>query len=124
MIHALEDAELLVAKTTVENHRIQKTVVIGDDIDVLVLLLHYCELDSYSLIYQISFERWVIYNLNNIKPDLIYSNLLQHAFLGCDTMSQISGPENKRLESSHQVQFLCHSVSSVFYSTAPKIVAG
>ena len=35
-----------------------KTIVIGDDTDILDLLRHYCEFDSFPLIYQTSNRRW------------------------------------------------------------------
>ena len=41
VIHAPEDVDVLAAKTAVENSLMQKTVVIGEGTDVLVLLLYY-----------------------------------------------------------------------------------
>ena len=49
------------------------------------------------------------------------SVLLQQIFLECGTVSQILDIEENRIRSSHQLQILCHSVSSVFYSAVSKV---
>ena len=84
--HASEDADPLTAKTAIEYSRQMKTVVIGEDTDISVLLWHYCESDSFFLVYQKSNRRWDIHHLVDMTSDKNKSILLQHAFLGCDTV--------------------------------------
>lgn len=42
------DADLLIAKTAVMSARSQDTVLVGGDTDLLVLLLHHAEMDTYK----------------------------------------------------------------------------
>ena len=44
VFHAKEDADLLIVQKAVEAAKTTKTVLVGDDTDLLVLLLYYAEL--------------------------------------------------------------------------------
>ena len=85
VIQADEDADLLTVKTAIESASIKNTVLIGEDTDILVLLMHYCDLESHQIIFQTSTKRWDVQNLIAMTPNIRYSILLQHACLGCDT---------------------------------------
>ena len=114
--HVPDDADLPTAKTAIEYSRKQKTVVIGEDTDILVLLWHYCESESYSLVYQTSHKRWDIHHLIEMTPGINESILLQHTFLGCDTVSRIFGIGKSKLMSNTHLLTLCKEATKIFYS--------
>ena len=47
--HAKDDADVLIVLTAVASARHKETVLIGDDTDLLVLLLHHAELDAHEV---------------------------------------------------------------------------
>ena len=51
-MQARGDADVMIAKTAVETSRSMDTVLIGDDTDMLVLLLHHCDLLGKALYFR------------------------------------------------------------------------
>ena len=49
--HSTHDADVLIAQTAVASARIRDTVFIGDDTDILVLLLHHAEMDGHDVFF-------------------------------------------------------------------------
>ena len=43
VIHAVDDADIDIVKTAVESSKIKNTTVIGEDTDLLVLLIYWCK---------------------------------------------------------------------------------
>lgn len=114
--HAPDDADLLTAETAIQYARTIKTIIIGEDTDILVLLWHYNETDSFPVIYQTPHKRWDIHHLVKMTADIKETVLLQHAFLGCDTVSRIFGIGKDKIINNKRVLSLCQEVSKPFYS--------
>lgn len=49
--HADADADVLIALTAIESAKTKPTVLLGEDTDLLVLLLHHADVTSNSLIF-------------------------------------------------------------------------
>lgn len=114
--HAAEDADLLTALTGIEYAKSIKTIVIGEDTDILVLLWHYNELGTFPLIYQTSNRCWDIHHLTEMTGNIKEAVLLQHAFLVCDTVSRIFGiGKNKIMNNSHLI-IAFEEAAKTFYS--------
>ena len=47
--HATHDADVLIVQTAVGSAQTKDTVLIGDDTDLLILLLHHVEMDAHGL---------------------------------------------------------------------------
>ena len=93
-------------------------MVIGEDTDILALLLHYCEVDSNSLLFQTSSKRWDIHHLSSMTPDIKDSILLNMHFLGCDTVSpRVFGMGKGKIMDTPRLRELCISLAPVFYSS-------
>ena len=97
--HASGDADLLIVQKSVESASAVNTVLIGDDTDLLILLIYHASLDSCSLFLKPepkkSTKNSRIWNIHAVKkqlgPDTCSSILFLHAILGCDTTSQPYG---------------------------------
>ena len=94
---ANEDVDLLTASTGINCAKSIKTIVIGDDTDIVVLLWHYKEIGTFPLIYQTSNRCWNIHHLTEMTKNIKESILLQRAFLGCDTVYRIFGIGRNRI---------------------------
>ena len=99
VLQATGDADLLIVQTAVQTARSHNTVLVGDDTDLLVLMLYHGEMDTNDLFFkpepkQRSKTRreW---NIKKTKAALgldVCSNILfVHALLGCDTTSRLHG---------------------------------
>ena len=77
--------------------RRHSTTLIGEDTDLLVLLLHYADVDSRELYFRSdnATKALKVYNIKQLKADLgkdLCSKLLfLHAYTGCDSTSRIFG---------------------------------
>jgi hypothetical protein len=92
------DADLLIVKTAILSSKTSKTILIGEDTDLLCLMLHYSREIIFPLFFKSEPTRGKIgkmWNLTKIKEvvgELIYNNILfAHAILGCDTTSKPYG---------------------------------
>jgi hypothetical protein len=97
--HATHDADVLIVQTAVASSRSQDTVLVGDDTDLLVLLLHHVEVDSHELFFapepkQSSKKNriWCVKQTKeSIGPFVSENILFAHAVLGSDTTSRPFG---------------------------------
>ena len=80
------------------------------------MLLHYLEPDSYALIYQTTSKRSDIHNLIDKTVLISETILLQHAFLGCGTVSRIFGIGKGRIMDNPHLLSVCANVPSIFKS--------
>ena len=93
--HATGDVDLLIMQKSVESA--MNTVLIGDDTDLLVLLIYHASLESCSLFFKPepkqNTKNFRIWNIQAIKehlgPEVCTHILFLHAILGCDTTSQL-----------------------------------
>ena len=93
------DADIDVVKAIVERSRHCTTTLVGEDTDLLILLLHYSRTDNEIIYFRSdankqSKERRV-YNINLLKEtlgdDVCNKLLCVHAYSGCDSTSMIYG---------------------------------
>ena len=95
--HADDDANLLIVKTAVQSARTKTTVLIGDDTDLLILLLFHTNTNTHDLYLipdpksnSLTRRAW---NIKQIQAELgteICENILFiHAVLKCDTTSRV-----------------------------------
>lgn len=99
-IHADGDADLRIVMTAVNAAECQETVVIGEDTDLLMLLLHHANTETYPVFLksepkQNSTSKSNVFDIHKIKTvlgDRMCRLILPiHASLGCDTTSRIFG---------------------------------
>ncbi|CAM1309852.1 Uncharacterised protein r2_g2002 [Pycnogonum litorale] len=96
--HAAGDADLIVQKA-MESAATTDTVLIGDDTDLLILLIYHTNLKSCDLFFQPEPKKNVkkprVWNMKSVKqqlgPDVSQHIFFMHALLGCDTTSQVYG---------------------------------
>lgn len=101
VIQAPDDADLLIVKAAVESAKSTSTVLIGDDTDLLVLMIYHGDINGKDLFFkpeprQRSLRATSrVWNVKETKaalgPDLCNNILFIHALLGCDTTSRIHG---------------------------------
>ena len=95
--HATGDADLLIVQKAMESASTMNTVLIGDDTDLLILLIYPASLESCSLFFKPEPKRntknFHIWNIQAVKehlgPEVCTHILFLHAILGCDTTSQL-----------------------------------
>ena len=93
------DADFLIVKTAVQSAKTQTTVLIGEDTDLLVLLLFHTDANAHDLYFipepKSNSLRQRVWNIKKIQAELgteICNNILFiHAILGCDTTSRVHG---------------------------------
>ena len=99
VFHATADADLLITETAVKLCKSDVTVVVGEDTDLLILLVHHVPLRCSKDLYLYSEPKkgaagktWII---QDVKAKLGISAcirlLFAHAILGCDTTSRLHG---------------------------------
>ncbi len=96
---ATGDADLLIVQRSVERARSSTTVLVGDDTDLLVLLLYHADITCKDIFFcpepKQNSKKQRIWNINKTKSDLgdkVCKNILFiHALLGCDTTSRLYG---------------------------------
>ncbi|OWF46189.1 hypothetical protein KP79_PYT26260 [Mizuhopecten yessoensis] len=97
-LKAVDDADLLIAQSAVNFSKEQKTAVIGEDTDLLVLLCHHADPNQYPIIFKSDkqvgrkLKIWDISKtIKSLGEDIC--NLLPfiHAITGCDTTSRLFG---------------------------------
>lgn len=100
VINAPGDADVYIAKAAVESAHQRSTTLIGEDTDLLVLLLHYANEDSRELYFR-SDKAAKMYDIKKIKSVLgkeVCSQLLfLHAYTGFDSTSRIHGIGKKTI---------------------------
>ena len=98
VIQAEGDADVVIVKTAINSTTLHSTTLIGEDTDLLILLLHYCLQDGKPLYFRSdkqSRSNMKVYDIRQMKRLLgsrLCSQLLfLHAFTGCDSTSRIYG---------------------------------
>ena len=91
-----------ITKTAVNSAQEHSTTLIGEDTDLLILLLHYAEANGKPLYFRSDNQsRGIpkVYYINNFKSilgrELCAQLLFLHAFTGCDSTSRIYGVGKK-----------------------------
>ena len=103
VLNALGDADVEIVKAAVENSRHHTTTLIGEDTDLLILLLHYANLNDKDLYFRsdkFKSEKCAkVFHINKIKEilgnDICTQLLFIHAMTGCDRTSRIFGISKK-----------------------------
>jgi len=98
-IHASADADVLVVKTAVQQAATQRTTLVGDDTDLLVLLCYHVQMDSFKVYFsprsKPTSKKTSVWDIQETKQNLgdsICKDILfLHAILGCDTTSKVYG---------------------------------
>ena len=98
VIQAKEDADVDIVKAAVSMASSKTTTLIGEDTDLLVLLLQYTPNNNANKIYVLRSDKGkpnVVYDIKVMKQVLAYeichSLLFLHAFTGCDATFSIFG---------------------------------
>lgn len=97
--HAVNDADVLIIKAAVASARTKTTAVIGDDTDLLVLLLYHADASTHEVFLapepKQSSTRKRVWSIQKSKqlldPRVSRHILFLHAVLGCDTTSRLFG---------------------------------
>ena len=93
VIYSLEDADVDIAKTACKMAASRNVTVVGEDSDLLILLLYFSvyRISSYKLVFKSDVHNTAqhdIYRyLEILGKDLCIHLLFVHAFSGCDTTS-------------------------------------
>lgn len=94
------DADLIIVQKTLESARLQDTVVIGEDTDLLVLLCYHSSFEGHNIYFRSEKRQDAkcstkVWNIKSLKRELGIDNckhiLFTHAILGCDTTSGVFG---------------------------------
>ena len=108
VIHAEEDADQLIVETAVKSLFNHPMIVIADDTDVLILLIHYAPTSSQGLFLQ-NFRRMTskkhvpVLDILQVRKDLV-EDVCRHIFftnalLGCDNQESLGLQSNGTVES-------------------------
>ena len=96
--HAKHDADVLIVQTAIASARTKDTVLVGDDTDLLVLLLHHADLNAQLFLAPEPKKAtktrriWCIKQTKELLGPKVCDNLLFiHAILGCDSTSRLFG---------------------------------
>ena len=103
VVNAPGDADVLIVKAAVEKSLQHTTTVIGEDTDLLVLLLYYAHDVNKGLYFRSdkskSHGNFTVYDINCLKEflgqDICSQLLFIHAVTGCDSTSRIFGVGEK-----------------------------
>ena len=98
VFHDSGDADLLIVQKAVESASCVETVLVGDDPDLLVLLLHHVPMESKDIFFASERKKnskGRVWNIKEVQaalgPVLCKNILFSHALLGCDTTSRLFG---------------------------------
>ena len=99
ILHAKDDADVLIVKTAVESAKTADTILVMDDTDLFNFILLLCWYPFKGLYLKPKPRQktntshiWDITKLKNVLGEQIYACILfVHALLGCDTTSQVHG---------------------------------
>ena len=100
VINAPGDADVDIVKFAIRASQHQPTTLIGEDTDLLILLLYYAETNNRGLYFRSDKSKVPkVYDISEMKQvlgrDLCSQLLFIHAFTGCDTTSRIFGVGKK-----------------------------
>jgi hypothetical protein len=99
VVQAEGDADLDIVKAAIAMSTTKSTTLIGEDTDLLILLLYHGQIDSKELYFRSDKGKPNVYNIRVLKKllgdDVCTDLLFVHAFTGCDTTSRIFGVGKK-----------------------------
>ena len=131
VFHSKLDADLFIVLKAVESAKTMKTVLVGDDTDLLVLLLYHAELQSFDLYFAPEPKKnskcrtWDIKKVKAKLGSLICSHILfLHAMLGCDTTSRLYNIGKATILKKFKAKTILHQSAEIFNnpnSTAKEI---
>ena len=99
-LHAVSDADIKIVKTAVECANVYNTIVIGEDTDLLILLLYHADVNSKRICFMSGanksnvklVKKWDILQTKRLLDQNVCSMLpFIHAITGCDTTSHVFG---------------------------------
>ena len=98
VFHDKADADLQIVQKTIDSANSAETILVGDDTDLLVLLLYHAPLDKHDVYFAPEPKRNTrnrIWNIKKVKKTLgsflCKHILFLHSLLGCDTTSRLYG---------------------------------
>ena len=100
VFNARDDADVLIVKTTIDNAKKSKTVLVGEDTDLLILLCYYANLEHFDIVFKSGSKQqisrcskiWDIKKTKLVLGQTVCKHLpFIHAFTGCDSSSKIHG---------------------------------
>ena len=97
VIHDEADADVDIVKAAVTMLSYKSTTLVGEDTDLLILLLYYANDDCKDLYFRSDKDQMKprVYNIKILKQllgnDVCTDLLFAHAFTGCDTTSRVFG---------------------------------
>lgn len=98
--HAKGDADVLIVQTAVESAKSKASVLVGDDTDLLILLLYHVDMNSHQVYFKpepksTSTKLARVWDIKACKTklglQLCLDMLFVHAILGCDSTSRLYG---------------------------------
>ena len=95
--YASADADLQIVTAAIECAQNTTTAVIGEDTDLLILLIYHTQIESYDIFFYSDKQKkkstkiWSIKQLVTALGHLRHTLLFLHAFTGCDTTSRPFG---------------------------------
>lgn len=96
--HAKGDADVLIVQTAIASAAQSETVLVGDDTDLLVLLIYHASNVRHNIFFRPEHRRgnekgtkcWNISAMRAFLGNVVTKNILfLHAILGCDTTSGV-----------------------------------
>ena len=125
VFHATSDADVLIVQKAIESADNQDTTLVGDDTDLLVLLLYHTKLTSYNLFFAPEPRKnakkrvWDIMKAkNNLGPFTCKHILFLHALLSCNTTSRLFGIGKGDVLKKFKVNTRLQQSANVFDSVA------
>ena len=125
VFHAQADADVLIVQKAIESANSKDTVLVGDDSDLLVLLLYHLTSTSYNLFLAPEPKKNAkqrVWNIKQAREDLgLFSCkhiLFQHALMGCDTTSRLFGIGKGSILKKFKVNSSLQQAATVFDSVA------
>jgi len=106
--HAVADADTLLVQTAIELSTNNIIVVVGTDVDLLILLIQLTKQDSQIYLYKPGAEKCPdkVFSISCIQqhlPEASSTLLFLHAMTGCDTTSALKKAFNL-LQKNHELQ--------------------
>ena len=90
VLHSRDDADFFITKTAVRAATTKPAIVIGDDTDLLCLLVFHTHEGCHQMTLSTSTKSWNIQHLRlKMGEDMCKHIFFLHAFSGCDTTSRI-----------------------------------
>ena len=100
VIQSPGDADVDIVKATVERSRHCTTTLVGEDTDLLILLLHYSRTNDLIIYFRSDANKHRVNNINllneTLGDDVCNELLFVHAYSGYDSTSRIMASEKRQ----------------------------